>query len=410
MSTIVVNQTFSGSANPVGGIFSTAFGNSDVKVVGGLAEATALSTSCLCYDNSNTYTNNQSAQITIGGTPANGAAYAVILRITNPTNSSLLFAQWVITQGGTTGGWFQIVPNTGHLMTPILNSPVQAGDRFLLSVTNQTYSFFQNGFLLATYTDPSAFCVGGTTGMAFFSGTALTDGQVTNFTASDGDSIPYVPGVLKPDLLENVRYLTARGKKESGFLVVLLGTAAVAIPVDIKTEGRDELLERISYVTTSFKTAPFLILVNSYPSDIISGFDNFTGSYFPPEPFDPTWKPPFNAIDRSYVPYVPSTDAIAKGFRRVPYFQELESYIKQQPSLVITDLVKIPLPPSDNTFRARMSGIIYDLPFTEPTWKSSWFISLMPGLLIPRVPVPLFAGAAPIRGFFSGYTVKGYFN
>lgn len=219
-----------------------------------------------------------------------------------------------------------------------------------------------------------------------------------------------VPGFVKPDLLENFRYVSARGKEEAALLVILAGSAAAASTVDLKSEGRDEIFERISYVTASFKQAPFVLLINSYPADILTGFDNFTGSYYPEPSFDQAWKPPFNMVDRSYIPYVPSTDAIAKGFRRTPYFQELDSYIKQQPSLVVENLFFVPLPPSDNTFRARMSGIIYDIPFVEPTWKTSWFVPLMPGLLIPRPPVPVFAGAAPIKGYFSGYTVKGFFN
>lgn len=224
--------------------------------------------------------------------------------------------------------------------------------------------------------------------------------------------IPNYWGTSRTTHIENIRVVTTRGKKESALLVVLAGSAATVSGSQIGSRLPPDRIENTTYLSTTRGTrlAAFLLVVTNYPPDVLAGWEDFTGTYYQEPAFDKPWRPIFNPIDRSYVPYVPSTDVIAKSFRRVPYFEEIPPFIKQQPGLLNTDLKVIPLSPSDNTFRARMSPIIYALPFVDPQWKSAWFVPLMPGLNVPQLPPVIFAGAGPTSGFFSGNTIQGYFN
>jgi len=176
---VIVNQTFSGSANPISGIWGTLYSYNAVEIVSGLAQATVTSSACICYDNVNSYNNNQTGSITIGGTPANGGVWAIILRVSNPANASYQYVQWVIVQGSTNAGWFQIVPSTGHAYIPTLNTPPVANDVYTFTVTNQTYSFYQNGALLSTYTDLNSYATSGTTGFAFYAPSVLTEWKLS---------------------------------------------------------------------------------------------------------------------------------------------------------------------------------------------------------------------------------------
>ena len=59
-----------------------------------------------------------------------------------------------------------------------------------------------------------------------------------------------IPGRLRPDLLEDVRVLTSRGKREVALLVVLAGVAAVATTTDVKATVRPDNIQETERVIT----------------------------------------------------------------------------------------------------------------------------------------------------------------
>jgi hypothetical protein len=221
-----------------------------------------------------------------------------------------------------------------------------------------------------------------------------------------------VPRSLRPDQLENVRCVTQRGKAESAILVVLAGIAASAPTADIKSKGRPDLIDNGTRFLTRSPTGVLLNVISAVRADIVMGMDNFLGWPEPELPFAKPFLINLNSIDTSYIPYSPAKDVIGSGFRRKPYFADVDPFIQKQgyTSNLLVAYTSIPLPTGDMTFRARMSTGIYLPEFTETKWKPSWFIPLSPGLSITRPPVTPFTGAGPTQGYFTSNTTAGYFN
>jgi len=195
---IIVNDSFTGAnTNPIGGIYTTVSGASwnNIQIVSHLAEGTVANNNNAVVDTTNTYANDQYAQITIGSPVNANQFYLLILRCTNPTNGSFNFVNWGFGQANTGANpALQFIPATGQIPLGLSATSPQIGDVYRFSVTGQLYSVYKNGILLGTYFDPSGNCTSGQPGFGFFCDAGGgADGTISNFTTGNsGTGVAWV--------------------------------------------------------------------------------------------------------------------------------------------------------------------------------------------------------------------------
>jgi len=199
-----------------------------------------------------------------------------------------------------------------------------------------------------------------------------------------------IPGRLRPDLLEDVRVLTSRGKREVALLVVLAGVAAVATTTDVKATVRPDNIQETERVITRAPASPLISILSLYPDDIVTGSDNFNG-WPPPEPpfIQQQTHVPLLITQTSYAAYNPAPDVFYKGFRRTPWFVDEPPFIRQQTASLLIGLVPAPVPSGDLTTFQRRPQATFDAETFIQKSTGAWHIALMPNLgPVPPPPGP----------------------
>ena len=220
---------------------------------------------------------------------------------------------------------------------------------------------------------------------------------------------PDVPGVNTPLVIEQQRVVAWQGKQAKQLLVIS-GTAPYSTLPFIPSTSKYIFVEPEQFSGT-YQQKANLLVVNSYPPDIVMGQENFQNTGDPEPPFIQPWKVNFNSIDRSYTPYVYSQDVFMFLGPKKHFFQDQELFVVQRNiNWLSTNLTIVPIPPSDVTFRARYPVVFIEPELFPKPMTSAWFVPMMPGLDIPIVPSTPFAGAGVTQGYFTANTTMGYFN
>lgn len=193
-----------------------------------------------------------------------------------------------------------------------------------------------------------------------------------------------VPGARKPDQLENVRWVSARGKWESALLIVLMGTAAVPVTTDIRTTPRPDTIES-SRIVRAWKPPPLLTYLASYPDDPVVGWDSFQGWPPPEADFISAQKVPLVTAFTSYAAYNANTDVLLLGHRK-PDWQAVPDFISAQKVWPFQTLVPLPNPAGDLKIFRRMAIDFQTADVFVQPLQCAWHVVLRPDLDVPPPP------------------------
>lgn len=221
-----------------------------------------------------------------------------------------------------------------------------------------------------------------------------------------------VPGNIRPDIIEQVKNVSARGKPEAAFLVIT-GTAASPPQTYFAVRDDDIIIENIKQIG-AWKGSPFTIIVSSYPNDIVAGFDDFK-DYFPEPPFDSPQRLGANtmAVLTSYAVYVAAPDVIIWAKRKQDTFQNDE--FSQPWKINFQSLIIIPQAPPGDLTTLRFS------PYTARgynDWIPDNFIQaqnvarmvIMLPSQAPVLPINNYAGGGKTLGDFYKNRLLGRFH
>lgn len=166
-----------------------------------------------------------------------------------------------------------------------------------------------------------------------------------------------------------------------------MGVAAAATPNFVHYHPNTEVYEAETFIQPwTFKSR---LILNAYPNDLGSGWDNFVGAGEPEPPFIQQQKGSLPVVLTQNVPYNPALD-IRPFLKRIPYFDPPQEFVQPQKSVLQTALRPNPPPPGDlTTFRKRLLVFDEAKVFDSP-YKYAWYIPLLPSLapLPPPPPVP----------------------
>jgi hypothetical protein len=180
------------------------------------------------------------------------------------------------------------------------------------------------------------------------------------------------------------RIVTSRARNP---LIVLMGVAAAATPNYVHYHAPAEVYESETFIQPwTFKSR---LILNAYPNDIGSGWDNFVGVGEPEPPFIQQQKGSLPVVLTQNVPYNPNLD-IRPFLKRTPYFDPPQEFVQPQKSVINTALRPNPPPIGDLTTLRRKPAVFEEAKVFDSPYKYAWYIPLLPGLapLPPPPPVP----------------------
>jgi hypothetical protein len=147
------------------------------------------------------------------------------------------------------------------------------------------------------------------------------------------------------------RIVTSRARNP---LIVLMGVAAAATPNYVHYHAPAEVYESETFIQPwTFKSR---LILNAYPNDIGSGWDNFVGVGEPEPPFIQQQKGSLPVVLTQNVPYNPNLD-IRPFLKRTPYFDPPQEFVQPQKSVINTALRPNPPPIGDLTTLRRKPAV-----------------------------------------------------
>lgn len=185
-----------------------------------------------------------------------------------------------------------------------------------------------------------------------------------------------------------VRIITQQGRAASLFLIVLLGTAASAIPNDIRLGAKAQTFIEPQADYTAWQPSRLATVLGFFPGDVTSGFDNF-GWWGPPEtPFIQPRGPGLIVALTSYAAYNPATDILGRGNRK-PDFERERDFLPAQRASIDVGLLVRPAPVGDLTTLLRRPQPVIPPAVWESKNPGAWHITLLPQLApLPPPPTP----------------------
>jgi hypothetical protein len=193
-----------------------------------------------------------------------------------------------------------------------------------------------------------------------------------------------VPGTRDPDQLENVRWVSSRGKAEATLLIVLMGTAAAPVTTDIRATPRPDVIEQ-SRIIKAWKPPPLLSYLAAYPDDLVTGWDNFHGWPPPEADFIQPRTVPLVSTLTSYAAYDATKDVLQ--WRRKADWQTTPDFIQPWRVWPLQTLVPLPTPIGDQELTRRFTidwqtQTVFDKPN-----RGAWHVTLRPDLDVPPTPI-----------------------
>lgn len=185
--TLIINDNFNrANANPIGGIYSSGYPwwGYPVQLLSDAATSTAASNFNAAFDTTNSYLPDQFAAITVG-TLGSSASLTCVLRFSQTVVNQQSAATMYINGQYGSNITFQVAGSGSTPTSFALNTAPTTGDVYLFSVIGQTYKCYQNGALVATYTDLSNTFIGGGTGFGIGEGTSIGGTTITLFQTGD---------------------------------------------------------------------------------------------------------------------------------------------------------------------------------------------------------------------------------
>jgi len=187
----------------------------------------------------------------------------------------------------------------------------------------------------------------------------------------------------KAEVVDNgTRIVTSRGRN---VWLILLGTAAAATPNFVHYKPNTDVYESQTFIQPwSFKSR---LILNAYPTDIVSGWDNFIGSGEPEPPFIQAQKGSLPVVLTQNVPYNPAQDI--QRVKRSTHVDPPQEFIQPQRSVLQTSLRPNPPPAGDLTTLRRKPAVFEEARVFDWPNKPSWFVTLLPTEApLPPPPVP----------------------
>ncbi len=185
------------------------------------------------------------------------------------------------------------------------------------------------------------------------------------------------------------RVITQQGRAASLFLILILGTAAAALPNDIRTGAKAQTFVAPVIDATAWKPSPLLTILGAFPPDVTTGFDTFGWWPKPPPDFIQQRSPALITSLTGYTPYNAGTDVLQRGNRK-PWFDAKPDFIQESPSsLLVAQQIKPP-PLGDLTTQLRKPQDSWPARIWDSKSPGAWYITLLPALapLPPPPPVP----------------------
>jgi hypothetical protein len=220
------------------------------------------------------------------------------------------------------------------------------------------------------------------------------------------DTLVY--GWIKPDIIESTHVLTARGKKETALLIIMMGTAAI-LPVSLVFPYTPAIIcNEVRYVSAN-KGNSFLTIISFYPNDIVAGHDNFD-NYWPEPPFIQQRIVQLVSVLTNYNPYAFDTDVIGKAFRQKIEFYPASDFIKPW-EINFQSLILKPAPPvGDLSTQYKRPVEFFDTPYWDASQENAGRMVVMMPQLAPVIEVNTYAGRGKTLGKFFKNVLLGRFH
>lgn len=203
-------------------------------------------------------------------------------------------------------------------------------------------------------------------------------------------SDPTVVVRTRAEVIDNgVRIISQQGRAASLFLIVILGTAAAALPNDIRAGAKSQTFVEPQVDARPWRPSNLLTILGAFPPDVTQGWDTFGWWDKPPPDFIQPRSPSLITSLTAYVAYNASLDVLGRGNRK-PWFDPPVHFDQPRKASLLVGLQVKPPPVGDLTTLQRKPQSFWDPWIWDAKNPGAWHIALMPQLapLPPPPPVP----------------------